>query len=95
MAGINEKKWLENYRALHRYVEERRRLPQKTVVEGRGMLNWWKYNKKRRKLGALTEEQIRMLDELKAMCSTEHTGGRRKKQPVPQASEATLDLGMD
>lgn len=79
MTGKKEANWNENYRSLRRYVEEHRHLPQKTVVEGRGMLNWWKYNKKCRKAGTLSEEQMRLLDALKGMISTEHTGGRKKK----------------
>jgi len=74
-----DENWQVNYLALRRYVEEHRHLPQKTVVENRRMLNWWKYNKKCRKSGSLSEERIRMLDELKGMISTEHTGGRRKR----------------
>lgn len=46
MTGKKEENWHENYQVLHRHVGEHQHLPQKTVVEGRGLLNWWKYNKK-------------------------------------------------
>ena len=48
MATNNEQKWQENYAQLKRYIEEHRHLPDKKKVEFRGLLNWWKYNKKRK-----------------------------------------------
>ncbi len=79
MAEKNKENWYRNYQALLRFVEEHRHLPQKKVWENRGLLNWWKYNKRCRKAGKLNEEQVRLLDELKGKISLEHTGGRRRK----------------
>ena len=75
----NAENWLLHYNELKAHIIEHHRLPQKTVVEGRSKLHWWKYQQKKRKAGLLTEEQIRMLDELEQYRSREHTGGRRPK----------------
>ena len=61
---MNEAKWLAKYQQLKDYVEQHRQLPDKKKVENRGLLNWWKYNKKLAKLGKLSEEKLRMLQEL-------------------------------
>lgn len=53
--------------------------PDKHKVENRGLLSWWKYQMKKKKVGTLTEEQERMLQTLADSRSTEHTGGRRKE----------------
>lgn len=42
-------------------------LPDKKKVENRGLLNWWKYNKKCGKLGKLSEERADMLQILSDM----------------------------
>ena len=64
MAPVNETKWLAKYQQLKDYVEQYHQLPDKKKVENRGLLNWWKYNKKLAKLGKLSEEKLRMLQEL-------------------------------
>lgn len=64
MATVNETKWLAKYQQLKDYVEQYHQLPDKKKVENRGLLNWWKYNKKLAKLGKLSEEKLRMLQEL-------------------------------
>ncbi len=69
MAGKKDENWQNGYRALYLYVETHHHLPNKNIMDGRWMLNWWKYNKKCMKRGTLTEEQIRMLEKLKGMCS--------------------------
>lgn len=79
MEGKRELQWHENYNKLKDYILRRHHLPNKAVVEDRGLLNWWKYNKKMIKKGTLSEEKIAMLQELSDMRSKEHTGGRRKK----------------
>ena len=38
--------------------------PNLKLEENRGLLNWWKYNKKLAKLDKLSEEKLRMLQEL-------------------------------
>ena len=64
MATVNETKWLAKYRQLKDYVEQHHQLPDKKKVENRGLLNWWKYNKKLAKLDKLSEEKLRMLQDL-------------------------------
>lgn len=64
MATVNETKWLAKYQQLKEYVEHHHQLPDKKKVENRGLLNWWKYNKKLAKQGKLSEEKLRMLQDL-------------------------------
>ena len=64
MATVNETKWLAKYLQLKDYVEQHHQLPDKKKVENRGLLNWWKYNKKLAKLDKLSEEKLRMLQDL-------------------------------
>ena len=64
MATVNETKWLAKYLLLKEYVEQHHQLPDKKKVENRGLLNWWKYNKKLAKQGKLSEEKLRMLQDL-------------------------------
>lgn len=64
MATVNETKCLAKYQQLKDYVEQHHQLPDKKKVENRGLLNWWKYNKKLAKLDKLSEEKLRMLQEL-------------------------------
>ena len=75
----NEEKWLANYEALKAYIDEHHHLPDKHKIENRGLLSWWMYQMKKKKAGALPDEQERMLQMLADSRSTEHTGGRRKK----------------
>ena len=67
----NERNWMANYNALKEYIDTNRHLPDKKKVENRGLLNWWKYNKKRIKLGKIDEQKIRMLQELSDMRNME------------------------
>lgn len=67
MATKNEQKWQENYAQLKRYIEEHRHLPDKKKVEYRGLLNWWKYNKKLIKQGKLDKDRMMLLQELSDM----------------------------
>lgn len=67
----NERNWMANYNALKDYIYANRHLPDKRKVENRGLLNWWKYNKKRIKLGKIDEQKIRMLQELSDMRNME------------------------
>lgn len=76
----NDEKWLANYEALKAYIDEHHHLPDKHKIDNRGLLSWWKYQMKKKKAGTLTEEQERMLQMLADNRSTEHTGGKRKKQ---------------
>lgn len=62
-----EQKWLLNYNALKEYIIEHRHLPDKKKVENRGLLNWWKYNKKRIKNAKIDAEHQMMLQQLSDM----------------------------
>lgn len=64
MSTVNETKWLAKYLQLKEYVEQHHQLPDKKKVENRGLLNWWKYNKKLAKQGKLSEGKLRMLQDL-------------------------------
>ncbi len=67
MRTKNEEKWLSHYEALRCYLEANHQLPDKKKVENRGLLNWWKYNKKLLKTGRLTEERLELLRQLNAL----------------------------
>ena len=67
MAMDREETWNKNYQALKAYVEEHKQCPDKKKVENRALLNWWKYNKKRMKQGAMTEDKQTLLLELSNM----------------------------
>ena len=56
--------WQDNYDALCAYVKVHRQFPDKKKEESRGLLNWWKYNKKLFKAGRLTEERLKLLHQL-------------------------------
>lgn len=73
----NEENWLAKYTALREHVEAHGHLTDRHTQ----LNHWWKYQKKKRKEGKLTEEQCRLLDGLITLRSTEHTGGR-KKSPI-------------
>ena len=63
----NETRWLENYEQLKLFIQEQGHLPNKKKVENRGVLNWWKYNQKLIRRGALDEERCQMLQRLSDM----------------------------
>ena len=67
MATRNEQKWHENYERLKAYIVEHHHLPDKKKVENRGLLNWWKYNRKLVKLGIMDSERMAMLEHLSNM----------------------------
>lgn len=76
MVSKNEDKWFHKYTALREHVEAHGHLTDRHTQ----LNHWWKYQKKKRKEGKLTEEQERLLDELITLRSTEHTGGRKRKE---------------
>ena len=78
----NEDKWMANYEALKAYMAEHGHLPDKHVVENRALLSWAKYNRRKIKEGSLDAEKRDMFEALLASRSTEHTGGRRKKNEM-------------
>lgn len=59
-----EANWQESYKELLAYVEEHGQLPNKKKADKRGLLNWWKYNKKLMKAGKLDDEHMQLLIEL-------------------------------
>lgn len=67
MAMDREETWNKKYQALKAYVEEYKQFPDKKKVENRALLNWWKYNKKRMKQGAMNEDKQALLLELSNM----------------------------
>ena len=62
-----EENWLKGYETLKNYIEEHKQLPNKKKVENRGLLNWWKYNKKRAKQGLLPPDRLALLKTLSDM----------------------------
>lgn len=74
----NDERWYDNYEALRVYILERGHLPDKHVVENRAMLSWAKYQRKKIKSGTMEPERQHLFEELMAMRSGEHTGGRRR-----------------
>ena len=67
MATKNEQKWHENYERLKAYIVEHHHLPDKKKVENRGLLNWWKYNRKLVKQGIMDSERMALLEQLSDM----------------------------
>ena len=69
-----EQNWQEHYAQLLAYVWEHRHRPDKRKVENRGLLNWWKYNRKLILQGKLDAHHIQLLDQLSRMregCGTD------------------------
>lgn len=71
----NQERWLAKYNALRDHVETHGHLTDRHTQ----LNHWWKYQKKKRKEGKLTEKQCRLLDDLLSLRTYEHTGGRKKK----------------
>ena len=67
MVNKRDLKWQENYEQLKDYVVKYRHLPNKKKVENRGLLNWWKYNKKLVRLGKMDMDRVSLLEELNKM----------------------------
>lgn len=64
MRTKSDLKWQENYEQLKDYIVKHHHLPNKKKVENRGLLNWWKYNKKMVRLGKMDAERVVLLKEL-------------------------------
>lgn len=82
MATKDEEKWIANYEALKAYIAEHGHLPDKHKVEFRGLLNWAKYQRKRIKENIMPADQKLLFDALMASRSNDHTGGRKKSNPL-------------
>ena len=77
MARKNEERWLVNYEVLKAHVLETGHFPNKHDKP----LNWAKFQMKKIKAGTLDPERQRLFEELMAMRSGQHTGGRKPKNP--------------
>lgn len=75
----NEENWLTFFSELQAYIEAHGHLPEKHVVEDRGLLSKAKYLRKKIKAGTAEEWMVERFEGILAMRSTEHTGGRRRK----------------
>lgn len=76
---VNEERWFLNYEVLKQWTLEHGHFPNRAKIEGRGLLNWYKYNAKLIKQGKLSPEREQMIHELEEMRSGCHTGGRKPK----------------
>lgn len=79
MATKNDEKWLFFFDELQNYIEVHGHLPDKHVVENRGLLSKAKYFRKKIKAGTADPQMVERFESILAMRSTEHTGGRKKK----------------
>lgn len=77
----NEDNWLSKYTALREHVETHGYLTDRHTQ----LNHWWKYQKKKRKEGKLTEDQERLLDELMGLRIHEQTGGRKRKSDMAKS----------
>lgn len=77
MATKNDERWLDNYEALKAHVLETGHFPNKHDKR----LYWAKFQMKKIKAGTLDPERQRLFEELMAMRSGQHTGGRKPKNP--------------
>lgn len=71
----NEDNWMSNFEALKAHVAITGHFPDKHST----LNNWVRYQRKRMKAGIMPEEQKRLFIELADSRSSEHTGGRKKK----------------
>ena len=67
MRTKSDLKWQENYEQLKDCIVKHHHLPNKKKVENRGLLNWWKYNKKLVRLGKMDMDRVSLLEELNKM----------------------------
>lgn len=80
MTSKNSENWFTFFDELQAYVEAHGHLPDKHVVENRGLLSKAKYLRKKIKAGTAGDWMVERFEGILAMRSTEHTGGRKKKQ---------------
>ena len=79
MRTKTEENWHKKYEALCEYLLKNGHMPSKRRVEDRGLLNWWKYNKKCRNAGILSREKCRLLNKICPPVMEETpTGGKTK-----------------
>ena len=82
-----DEQWFYNYALLKAFIEETGHLPNKKKVENRGLLNWWKYNKKLIKAGKLDAERMQLLDELSNMRTSIEPSINLKPSASTEASD--------
>lgn len=76
----NDERWLENYGALKQWTLEHGHFPNRAKIEGRGLLNWFKYNAKLIKQGKLSPEREDMIHRQEGMRSGSIRGVRNPKK---------------
>ena len=79
MKTKSEANWQRKYAELCDFLLEKGHMPSKRRVEDRRLLNWWKYNKKCRNAGLLSEERCKLLDEIRPPVIEEHPTGVKTK----------------
>lgn len=72
---VNEERWFTNYDALKAHVLETGYFPNKHDKR----LNWAKFQMKKIKARTMDPERQRLFEELMAMRSGDHTGGRKPR----------------
>lgn len=82
-----DEQWYNNYALLKAFIEETGHLPNKKKVENRGLLNWWKYNKKLIKAGKLDAERMQLLDELSNMRTSIEPSNDMEPSALIEASD--------
>lgn len=88
-----EDKWNEFIEELQAYIQVHHHLPDKHRVENRRLLNQVKYFRKKMKEGTMDPERAKLLTEVLATRTNEHTGGRRKKSaPKTETSESLFPV---
>lgn len=84
----NHERWLTNYESLKQWTLEHGHFSNRAKVEGRGLLNWYKYNAKLIKQGKLSAEREQMIHDLEDMRNGGHTGGRKKNHTTSSGTDA-------
>lgn len=75
----NRERWNTFFSELQAYIEAHGHLPDKHVVENRGLISKAKYLRKKIKAGTAEDWMVERFEGILAMRSNEHTGGRKKK----------------
>ena len=79
----NETKWEYNYLKLYEYILIHKQFPDKKKEEHRGLLNWWKYNKRLIKSKNIDNVRLQRLIALSEM--------RLKRQPYSHIALSPTD----
>lgn len=65
--GKNEENWMANYEALKAYIDEHHHLPDKHVVENRGLLSKAKYLRKKIKAGKAEDWMVERFETIRIL----------------------------